>query len=357
VKDFVQLSKRLRLGIDAREMRFFPGYINLSEVGSLMRFGAKDFEAVNGLPWSVFASFLMGLTWNVWIDMQGPMFPVKLATQLRRGYIIGRKDGLLSGALGVGARDAMAKYFPNPLLSEDELAGFRDRFLELATAQPCSIDLHSMGPSAPIVFSGNTVLVDFYQIPFFLSQTLPRRISDRVKSDRADVAEELVNHRLSGIGLLEGAFAPKKLFKLNRQRLGEADVSYRVGTVLVVIDVKAYAVFDEFGRGEYSAVKTRWGYVQGWLAQADDLAKKLAHNPKGDNYDLAADGYTHILPIVCSSFHEYIDSTEPRYYLTPSIPRVAMPVELERFFERTDETLLRQHRCTVTIGFTEPLER
>ncbi len=73
---------------------------------------------------------------------------------------------------------------------------------------------------------------------------------------------------------------------------------------------------------------------------ADEQAEKLAEQPKGTNYDLVADGYTHVVTLLCSTVPEFVGTDGPDFFARDDLPRVATPPELRGFLsEVTEEDL------------------
>jgi hypothetical protein len=134
-----------------------------------------------------------------------------------------------------------------------------------------------------------------------------------------------------------------------RALLGESDCCRKVGSILVLIDAKAYSVPRQYDRGQYSAIMTRNGYVRDWIAQADRLTDRLAANPVGDNYDLVALGVTHVLTIVATPYTEYIPERRNPFFLDPQTPRVALPSEIRDFLRKTTASELAANPNTRAV--------
>jgi hypothetical protein len=122
-----------------------------------------------------------------------------------------------------------------------------------------------------------------------------------------------------------------KTFVKDKSNLGQADCCRLLGSVLVLVDAKAYKIPQAYDRGDYSAVQTRSGYLRGWLDQADRLADSLRDNPVGSNYNLHALNVTHVLTIVCTPYSEFIPERSARFFLERDTPRVCTPSELRTY--------------------------
>ena len=77
------------------------------------------------------------------------------------------------------------------------------------------------------------------------------------------------------------------------------------------------------------------------MRHANAQADGLTHQPRGKNYDLVADGYTHVVTLVCSTLPEFIDTDEENFYIRDDLPRVATPLELRNFLAEAGEDELK----------------
>jgi hypothetical protein len=109
----------------------------------------------------------------------------------------------------------------------------------------------------------------------------------------------------------------------------------------VAIDVKSIRVSPGYRRYEHAAIRNRWQKFEGYVEHTDEQAEKLAQQPRGTNYDLFADGYTHVVTLLCSAVPEYIDTDDPNFYIREDLPRVATPLELRDFLSEVTEDYLK----------------
>jgi hypothetical protein len=80
-----------------------------------------------------------------------------------------------------------------------------------------------------------------------------------------------------------------------------------------------------------------WQNFVGHVEHADRQAHNLSRQPRGTNYDLIADGYTHVVTLLCSATPEFIDTDDANFYIRSNLPRVATPLELRNFLSETTE--------------------
>lgn len=123
-------------------------------------------------------------------------------------------------------------------------------------------------------------------------------------------------------------FHRKLLFTSGVER--DIDVSLLRGSVLFVIECKAFSVPRAFDRGEPSALRARKEKLNAALNQVDTLCQLLSKERKGRNFEIP-EAVTHIISLAASPFPEYIDDRNDYYFLTPSIPRVCTAEEITEF--------------------------
>jgi hypothetical protein len=120
---------------------------------------------------------------------------------------------------------------------------------------------------------------------------------------------------------------PGQKLRLSGNTFGQVDVSFRVGNIGFIVECKAYAVSVEYLRGDESATRNRWSYVEQWLSQVVKTTKLLASNPQGDNYKIPDDIHC-LVPVVCSQHPEAVYDFDSKHFLLNDIPRVCTPQEL-----------------------------
>jgi hypothetical protein len=141
------------------------------------------------------------------------------------------------------------------------------------------------------------------------------------------------------------AFEPSKELRIQppgqqSRVVAELDVSVRVGSVLVVIDAKAIQVSPGYRRFVHAALRERWQKFERYVEHADEQAEKLAAQPRGTNYDLLTDGYTHVVTLLCSTVPEFVDTDDRKFFVKDDLPRVATPLELRNYLaEATEDDL------------------
>jgi hypothetical protein len=107
----------------------------------------------------------------------------------------------------------------------------------------------------------------------------------------------------------------------------QIDASFRIGSVLIIVECKAFARSVGIQRGQRQALRYRSDRISKALDEADDKAQWLSERPTGRNYDIS--GFTAIFPIAITPFIEFIPSESSRYWITATIPRVLSPDEFQ----------------------------
>lgn len=298
----------------------------------------------------------------------------------RTGYLLAGDEILDTAVFGGVAHDAHLRAFPNTPPEADP-ATFAHAFKRLAyldSYRPEDISLKDGHPwvraapdqrptpmPRPFIYpAGPSVrIVDLHALGNFVhglseclspSPAVARTVSTDLETRLGDFIGAASN--------LPRAFPPatelwRKIPGGRKERVAELDVSFKVGTVLVAIDAKSIPISPGYRAYDYGALKTRWEKFagdakhKGYVKAADEQADKISRHPSGTNYDLPAQGCTHVLTILCSPFPEYIDTEDPNYYLRDDLPRIATPPELAAFLSDTNEAQLK------ALPFTRRLAR
>jgi hypothetical protein len=132
--------------------------------------------------------------------------------------------------------------------------------------------------------------------------------------------------------------------------IAEIDTSVKVGSVLVAIDAKSIRISPGYRRYVHADLRNRWQKFDRYVEHVDVQADRLARQPRGTNYDLLANGYTHIVALLCSTVPEYIDTEDPNFYIREDLPRVATPLELRDYLAEATEDDLKALPFTKRIA-------
>jgi hypothetical protein len=92
--------------------------------------------------------------------------------------------------------------------------------------------------------------------------------------------------------------------KGQKDPFAEVDIFVQVGSILFLVECKAYSLTREYLRGDVKAVTNRRILLEEWLDLSDRRAKEIAAVREGANYLLPQE-VTRIVPVVCSAFPEF----------------------------------------------------
>ncbi len=359
-----QTSRRL---IRKRDKRFVFRVDDLRPAYEYLKLLEDEVSAQYGLTPELIVSALSALEMAV-VNFLSPggteaFFPERLAYLDQRGYLIVHDEAMERVILNLLTAEAHRRAFPNVTLSGGP-EGFAKGFKRLAyldsyrredlTPENGMPRVRRSGHDGPVPMpppfvypAGEHRVVDLNAVGNFLQgvvdclvlEEAPRqRVSGSLERRLGDYFDrELVHPR---------AFEPSKELRAqdpgqrSSRVVAELDASVRVGSVLVAIDAKSLQVSPGYRGYAHADLRNRWHKFERYVGHADGQARKLAEQPRGTNYDLPADGYTHVVTLLCSTVPEYIDSDDPNFFVKEDLPRVATPPELRDYLaEATEEEL------------------
>ncbi len=162
--------------------------------------------------------------------------------------------------------------------------------------------------------------------------------------------EEYVVKKLRGAGLADFPIEPSLPLRRGGEQkdYAEFDVYFRRGEFLFLVECKARCYNHNYLREEPAAVAERLEMVKGWLRKSYERARLVASEPKGDNYCIP-EGVTHVVPVVCSTFPEFIHPLDDGNMLRPNVPRICTVTELIQFALSFEATELRSKPFCIPI--------
>lgn len=184
--------------------------------------------------------------------------------------------------------------------------------------------LHTRGPRKLTMPTWpGTFIMDYAAIPGILFSLMYRLDADW--TEKGLLFEDYVKRSLSDDNF--------KLWECQRQLVAddgtskELDISFVLGPVLFVCELKCIGRSFAYERGETEALEYRRAKLEEAIHESEDKVDWLVQNSKGRNYALPGE-VTRIVPLVVSPFVEYIWSRSAEYWVTQNIPRVCTPEEL-----------------------------
>lgn len=360
-----KISRRL---IRKRDKRFMFLVLDLEPAYEYMKLLEDEVTAQYGLSPELIVVALSALNRLVVAHFITPdgtpegFVPERLAFLDRRGYLLVRNDVIDDVVLGRWASEAHRKAFPDhPALGNSrELAegfkrlacldSYRREDLGLEDGKPWGRhperDEPVLMPPPFIYPAGDYRVLDFNAVGAFVQGLVDCLVLEEAPRQRVSTSlEQRLGDYFRGELHHPPAFEPSKKLYVetpgqNKRLLTDLDVSVRVGSVLVAIDAKSIQVSPGYRGYVHADLRNRWQKFERYVQHADEQADKLADQPRGTNYDLVADGYTHVVTLLCSTVPEFIDTDDDNFYVREDLPRVATPQELRDFLaEVTEEDL------------------
>lgn len=362
--------KTSRKLIQKRDKRFVLSSANLTPAYEYLKLLEDEVIAQYGLSPELIVAALSALNeaLGYFVAPHGDktlvdIFAQRVAYLDKRGYLIIRDEAMDSGVLGQWAAEAYRKSFPDAPSPSDPnkfahgfkrlayLDSYRSEDLNLEDGKPYvrRPELDDTVPMpAPFIYpAANYRIVDLNAVGNFLQgivdclilEEAPRqKVSGSLEQRLGDYFDRELAH--------PRAFEPSKELRAEppgerRRIIAELDASFKIGSVLVAIDAKAIQVSPGYRGYTHVDLRNRWQKFETYIRHADAQAEKLAEQPRGKNYDLLADGYTHLVTLLCSTVPEYIDSDDPNFFVEEGLPRVAAPSELRDYLAGATEEELK----------------
>jgi hypothetical protein len=229
------------------------------------------------------------------------------------------------------------------------------KFLDFMMATPTKFDLFVQSGCGCLVRLGALTLIDLSLIALPLNNLmLDLRLDSTMRQIKGSHFEKTVAERIMK-DVPEISFVIRPNVKLKRlgerDAFAEADLYIRHHQFLIVVDCKAYSITRSFLVGERRDVENRWGLVCEWLRESDRRAAEIAKSRRDSNYQVP-ESLSHVVPIVCSAFPEFICSLCDEYFLVSGkIPRVCIYDELVEFLKNLKPPEL------LSLPFTIPISR
>jgi len=198
-----------------------------------------------------------------------------------------------------------------------------------------TIDLETTSPPKSIYLfrDDDMMIVDLVSNPTMLAGLLYRaQLSDTERNLKSEAFEDEIWHFLSDVKGITQPFPVRKIFRKDGRDMAQVDVSLGKDKALFLIECKAFSQNRNLVLGETHAVRNRWKLVQQWIMESEQKVKKITQAPVGDNYAIPKE-FSHIVPIVTSTFPEFFFDLSVEFTLDTKTPAVCTPFELRRFLD------------------------
>ena len=361
-----EISRRL---IQKREKRFIISPAKLGPAYEYLKLLEEEVAAQYGLSPELIVATLSALQEAVsrFVAPQGKeklveIFAERLAYLDKRGYLIVHNEVMDDIILDRWTTEAYRRAFPDAPSPGDPdqfihnfkrlayLDSYRKEDLNLEDGKPWvwrfGLDNPAPRPTPFVYPAGDHRVVDLSAVGNFLQGIVDCLVLKEVPRQRVSRSLEQRLGDYFDRELGRQAFEPSKKLRVQppgqRSRaVAELDVSVKVGSVLVVIDAKSIQISPGYRAYTHSDLRNRWQKFECYIEHADKQARNLAEQPRGANYDLLADGYTHIVTLLCSTVPEYIDTDDPNFFIQENLPRIATPLELRNYLAKATEDDLK----------------
>ena len=360
--------ENLQRSIPKWDKRFRFAQIDLQPSYDYMKLLEHEVSSQYGLVPEQIVAALMSVS-RLLADFLAPggtperLLPDRLAHLDRRGHLLVGEQSMDDVVLGRWAAEAFRQAFPGLTHPEDPatyahgfkrlayLDSYRREDLSLLDGCPWITRSGQDEPvpmPPPFIYpAGSHRTVDLNAVGDFVNGLFECLVLEEEPRQMmaGNLERRLADYLQEGPNRLRAFEPSKKLYaKLpgqNRRIVAELDASIRMGSVLVAVDAKSIRVSTGYRKYEHGALRTRWQKFKDYVDHADEQAGKLASQPRGTNFDLLSDGYTHVVTLLCSTMPEFIDTTDANFYVKEDLPRVATPLELRDFLAEVTEDDLK----------------
>lgn len=153
--------------------------------------------------------------------------------------------------------------------------------------------------------------------------------------------EEKVNSEVKTIFGIDSIYRAGEITN-SLGNMKELDSSFIYKNFLFIIECKSLSVSDESILGEKGAVDFRTKKIKQYFKEVESKAKFIQENSSDLSIKLPT-RVKFIVPILVTSFHEYIWETTDEMFIAKGVPRILVPSELKRI-ESLSSDSIRQLR-------------
>jgi hypothetical protein len=336
-------EERLRLQDEYSEIElpppnYYPGLISLKrflEYGHL--FSSSLRSTYNCEPEQLFNLIQLLCAWLL-IDFREKA-PAKLYQYSQRGLSVSTYSELRDFLPQLIKRSESMLIGGEKGISPDLAMRLLEDFTIYPEKQQDNIDLVRWEPKYALYLGDDSFIIDLLAIGEFIGGMLWKtQLSDTEKNIKGSQFEdELLQYVLEASPGVSKVFRPRQKLKLKGQLKAEIDLSFARNSTCFLIDCKSYSVSVALFEGQRQAVLNRWNTNIDWVRDNDIRASFLADNPIGDNYRLPMD-CLYVVPIVCTTYPEFLFDVSDHMLLSGNIPRVCTPKELTEFLDSFNES-------------------
>jgi hypothetical protein len=125
---------------------------------------------------------------------------------------------------------------------------------------------------------------------------------------------------------------PTKLCKSFNNSTKQIDYAIAINNILIICECKLKENSIGYYKGNLESIhQRRENVIEKSITEVKEKAVWLSQNPKGRNYDISE--FKYILPIGLSAFKEFTPSTNKKYWISETIPRVLTIEEFNKIID------------------------
>lgn len=253
----------------------------------------------------------------------------------RYGYACARwpSQELLDELPGEAARRNLPR-------SSDITRGTVDAALQVVMSEPEIETPRDTQSMRPVIRLGEWYAYDMLSVYDFLVGFLRNLEADPKSEDTARRRLELQTHEaLAAFG--RQPWPQGRRIKQAHETLTDLDAHVVRKGVLLVADCYSVRWTTELDRGHHAKTKSRAERVRAKLAKWDAVWTRIANGAGRASLPLDAQGVHWILPVVVTADPEWVDTTDPAFWLTDQVPRILSVSELIRLLDGHDVAQLQ----------------
>ena len=240
---------------------------------------------------------------------------------LQRGYTIIDSVQFINAILEIVHHD---DFFKNKCSEiENEFQKILN-FLTYGGKPQIDIDLWTRGPRKIFInFSENFMIVDYSGLFSLISTImLPiARKSGETGNKKSAHFEIMINNKIKDIFGQKSHWIGRTEVKNHKKEVKEIDASFFINEFLFILECKSINVSFGFDMGDKKSLEFRKSKLEEALEEVNNKALFIAQNKDDLNKRLPV-GIKYIIPIVVSSFPEYIWEKSDDLFISDDLPRI-----------------------------------
>ena len=333
---------KVPLTIDGKKVgdinsNYVPSPISLEEYYAYAKLFNDEFFEEYGFSIDCFIAFICTLsTHNFLKYIEDIKFQYGM---LQRGYTIIESSQFIKAISDIVRDD---DYFKNKCLENDSEFQKIFDFLTYVGKPQIDINLWTRGPRKIFIkISENFMIVDYSGFFSLISTImLPiARISGESGNKKSAHFEIMTNEKIKDIFGQKSHWIGRSEIKNHEKEAKEIDASFCINEFLFILECKSINVSFGFDMGDKHSLEFRKSKLEEALEEVRNKALFLARNKETLNKKLPS-GIKYIVPLVVSSFPEYIWEQSEDLFINDDLPRILTIDDLEQIKKTNMESLI-----------------